>query len=388
MSRFPVKDAPSGWCLAANWPPPPIAAYEQAVLQVTLIDEITGAAPIVLPSASTTTRGLQARCAANGVCGLVGVPLSVFQATDIAAAALQLSLAGPGYLPVSLTASFGAEPLYPNAFAQAQLGTVSLHRLPVPVTACVVSSAGQTLSGATVSLDGVWFTLADAQTAPPVPPDLVALGSPLQANRAVGATVAPCTFTPAATPKMLASPGNIGDPSVRLSDRIGLAAGQVLAIDADDPGRAEYFSVGAITEAGVTASGAATAVFPVPLTLARAHAQGAIVTLMTTGAAGPALALTRAASAGDMTLCTNAVTGLSGSAEPVIVSGGAAAEYHMGSLYAATSGANGIAQLPAVHRVAQLRLRVHAPPTQPTDLLADLALPFAADRIYQELAFS
>jgi hypothetical protein len=109
---------------------------------------------------------------------------------------------------------------------------------------------------------------------------------------------------------------------------------------------------------------------------------------MMPAAAGAANALALAAQAGDATMFPAAMNALDATMSAVVISGGgvATAEYHAARLYAANSDINGHVVLPAVHRLAQLQLRVHHP-SQATDLLTSVILPFGAETISLNLAF-
>ena len=71
MTTYPVIDPVSGWSLAPDGPPPG-AFYEQAVLTLTLLDEITGLPPAVPIQATTATIGLTARASTGGLAGPAG----------------------------------------------------------------------------------------------------------------------------------------------------------------------------------------------------------------------------------------------------------------------------------------------------------------------------
>jgi len=387
MTRmFPVLDAISGWRLAPDTPPP-IAAYSQEVLAMTLVDEITGRPPQAPLTASTATEGLLARVGADGLAGLAGVPLTRFLATSAAGAALQLTVEWPGYLPLSVTANLGLQPGYPNAFFPANLDAVPLHRAPIVIAGRVVDASQAPLNNALVTVNGVWPTLNSLQNLVPAAPNLIAVLSPLYADRDTTATVAVQNLTPAAAAKTLLFPGNVGDMKLRLSDQIGLAAGSIIGLDQQqDPGRGEYVSVVSITDAGATPQQPATAILPFPL--ARPHAAGAAAIPMTPSAAGAANTLARAAQAGDATVFPATMTGLDGAMTAVVIAGGGVAseEHHAASLYAATTDINGHMALPAINRLAQLQLRVHSPP-QPADLLSTVILPFDVGTITLNFAF-
>jgi len=370
--------------LAADTPPP-IAAYPQEVLVMTLLDEITGLPPEAPLAASTTTTGLLARADADGAAGLAGVPLTRFLATSLPAP-LQLTLAASGYITLSRTTTLPPQPpTYPDAFVPADLNTVALHRTPVIIPGRVVNASQAPLNNALVTVNGIWPTLASLKN-PAASPNLLALLSPLYADRDATATVAAQNLSAGAATKTLLSPGNVGDTTLRLSDQVGLVAGSIIGLDQQNPQRGEYVSVFAITQAGATPQQPATAVLPFPL--ARPHASGVAAIPMTPAAAGAANALALSAQAGDATMFPAAMNGLDATMTAVVISGGgvATAEYHAASLYAANSDVNGHVVLPAVHRLAQLQLRVHHP-SQATDLLTSVILPFGAQTISLNLAF-
>src|SRR6185437_10907105 len=140
MTLLPVLDAISGWRLAPD-APPPAGRWRQTLMIVATLDEITGLPPAAAPVASTTTAGADAR-ASETQAGLVGSPLQLFLPGFITGAGLGLSLSGAGYLPVTLSQTFGAELGYPGAFAPIDLGVVPLHREPVTITGRTVSHGG------------------------------------------------------------------------------------------------------------------------------------------------------------------------------------------------------------------------------------------------------
>ena len=377
-------DVLSGWHLAPD-DPPPLGARPQALLTASLLDEITGLPPEKRLQASTSNAGLLARMAAGGLGGLVGQPLAHFSPGFITGATLHLSVRGAGYLPLTITATIGPEPGYPAAFAPVDLGAVALHRTPVRLLGRAVSRTRSARAGAVATLDGIWLTLADLLN-PPTPPDLVCLSSPLYADRAAGATIAQQNLTaaPPAEAKQLLRPGNVGDRAVRLSDQQALAPGDILAFDPQDPGRAEYLAVVAITDAGAGADEPATAELAFPLV--RLHHAGAGAIRMIAGAAGAANPLARPAYAGDVTLYPASMSGLDATMTVLVVSGGPPDEYHAAVLAAAIGDADGYLRLPPLHRLAQLRLRVQHP-AEPTDLLRDVILPLGAVELVVNLVF-
>jgi hypothetical protein len=382
MTMLPVKDRISGWRLAPDGPIP-TAWWPQELLSVAMLDEVTGLPPVVTPDAATTTPGVTALASATHA-GLVGQPLLRFRRGFITGSPLQLALSGAGYLPLTLNASFGAEPGYPDVFTPIDLGDVALHRAPITISGRTVSHNGALRASATVTLNGLWRTIADLAN-PAGAPNLVSLATPLYADRNTTATIAALPMTAAPQTKTLLRPGNVGDASVVVSDRLGLASGVVVALDPQDTFRAEYLAVTGITNLGPGPAFAAAVTLAFPL--ARAHGVGATAVPMTLGAAGPANALSAAARSGDVALLPTAMAGLSALRTPVRISGpGAPTEYNFASPIVGVSGLDGYATLPPAHRVAQLQLRAHHP-AEPADLICDVMLPLGVSALTMDFVF-
>jgi hypothetical protein len=378
IPNFPVRDAQAGWWLAPDFPPPPAASYPQEILALTVLDEVTGLPP-ELPPAATGTAGLVARAAANGAAGLAGIPLSRWNVGFIQNAPLQFSLSSLGYIARSVSTTLPAQSGYPQNFIPATPGPVLLHRAPTAITGRVTDASQAPLAAASVTVDGIWPTIADLPN-PTAPPNLIALATPLYADRSTSATVAVQNLTAGAAVKMLLRPGNVGDSTLRLSDQIGLAPGSIMRVDQ------EFVIVSAIIDAGATPQQPATAQLSFPLALP--HAAGAAATPMLPLPAGPTNGLARASQAGDVTIFPAAMAGLNSSMTAVVITGGGAgAEYHAASRYAASTDAAGRFGLPPLHRLAQLSLRAHHP-SQATDLLVTAMLPFGIPALALALDFT
>ncbi len=388
MTTYPVIDPVSGWSLAPDGPRPG-AFYEQAVLTLTLQDEITGLPPGVPIQATSATIGLTARASTGGLAGLVGSPIGLYSVGFTAGAPLQISFACGGFLPLSLTASLGAEAGFPGSFQPTGLGTVALHRQPLQITGRTLSNTHAVLGGATVTLDGIWMTLAEvAAHMPPTAPNLISLGSPLYADRDTTATVAQQNLTqaPPAEAKTLVVPGNVGDTAVIVSDAVGLGVGTVVGFEPDDAQRGEFVAIASVTQLG---SGTGTAAsLALPLALVRPHALGAKAIRMIASPVGGANTLSVAARAGDSALFPATMTGLDTTMSHAVISSAAApAEYHAAAIIGATSDPTlGFISLPPVHRVAQLRLLVQHP-SESTPLQHDVMPPLGVSTLFLDLVF-
>jgi hypothetical protein len=388
MTPYPVLDVVSGWSLAPDGPPPG-AFYEQAVLTVTLQDEITALPPAVPIHATTATTGLIARASSGGLAGLVGSPIALYTAGFVAGAPLQVSFTAAGFLPLTLTASLGAETNFPSTFQPAALGTVALHRQPLQISGRTVSNTHAVLGNASVTLDGIWMAFSDVAANPiPAPPNLISLGSPLYADRDATAMVAQQNLTPAlpSEAKTLLTPGNVGDAAVIVSNATGLAAGTIIGLDPDDPQRGEFIAITSVTQ---LSSGTGTsASLALAHNLVRPHAANAKAIRMIPAAAGITNSLAVAARAGDSTFFPATMAGLDGTMSfAVIASAASPAEYHAAAAMQTTSDlTTGFIRLPPVHRIAQLRLRVHHP-SEPTDLLRDVMLPLGVSTLFLDLVF-
>jgi hypothetical protein len=378
------QDALSGWTIAPE-APRVFAARLRPLLVAALVDEVSGLPPVTPLTGTTPALGLTPRIADGGQCGLIGEPLTRYFPGAVVGAPLTLALQGDGYLPLTLTGLLPAQPGYPGGFAPLDLGRVALHRSPVTLAGRVVSHTGVVRAGAAITLDGVWLTLADLLAAPAAA-NLVALASPLYADRTAAATVRSQALVEAAPAeaKRLLQPAGIGDAAVRLSDQMALALGDIVAFDPDDPERAEYIAVTGFSDAGSGPDLPVTAGLAFPLR--RPHPAGATAIRMQPSPAGAANPLARPARAGDRTLFPAAMAGITPATTAIVVAGGAPDEYHAAGIVATASDGAGYFTLPPVHRVAQLRLRVQHG-AEPNDLLRDVFLPFGAEQLGLDLVF-
>ena len=363
---------------------PPLAEELQVVLEATLFDESTGAAPIAPVTVTTGVPGLTPS-AVDGVAGLVGRPLACYAPGAVAGAPLDMRLTAPGFIALDLSGTLPAQPGYPDAFAPCDLGNVSLHRAPTAISGRVVSHTHVPRAAATVTLSGFWPAQADLLN-PKSVPNIIALSQGLYRERPAGATLVRQDVTAAspAEAKTLLIAAAAGSDRLRLSDQQGLAVGTLLIVDIVD--RVEIIAVNAIVEAGATADQPATAVLDHPLRID--HRAGVRVIRGVAAAAGAANLVTRPGHPGDVSVYLDGMLNIDGTMTTArISSAGLADEYHGAIIYRATSDASGYFRLPPIHRAAQIELRAtHA--AEPLPLTRPVTLDWNAGDLVLDLVFS
>lgn len=345
--------ANGAWRFAPDEPPPAIAERSQAMLIARLVDEVTGMPPTGQLNSRTNVRYAIAKSSNGARVGVVGRPAQAFFAGTIALARVDISIEGEGFLPIRLDRPVGAQPGYPHAFVPPDLGDVALHRTPVAIAGRVISRTTGPLAGATVRVSGAWPVLSQPQGAASAPNVMAAL-SGLYADRPVGATLRRRNLTLSPQIKTLERAGVAGDRVVRLSDRLAIAVGQILAVESDDPARTEFVGIAAI-DTGSSDDQPANVTLEV--SLRRGHAASVEVTRAIAGAGGPTNAITRAARVADVSIWTAALTGIGPATTHIEIDGGGLPkEYHATSRPIALTMANGAYRLPPIHRVAAVEL--------------------------------
>ena len=318
-----------------------------------------------------------------GLAGLAGRPALLFHAPMIAATRLTMTVSGPGYLPLALDVPLGAQPGYPDAFAPANLGAVALHRTPGRIVGRVASRTTGSLVGATIAVTAVWPVLAQPVPAGQ-PANLMPSFVGLYADRPLAATVRRRNLALAGQAKSLDRPVAAGATVLRLSDGIGLVAGQILAIDPAGEGRLEYVGIASL---GPASGPDAALDVTLDLPLRQSHFAGTLVDRTVSGAAGPANLLARAARAGDASIWTNGLAGIAAGTTAIEVSGGGLpAEYHASRIYRASSDAAGEYALPPLHRLASAELTV-IHPGQPNPIVRIVQMGWDEPRQREDFLF-
>jgi hypothetical protein len=340
------------WTYAPDLPPRG-AERSQALLRAVVLDEVLGRAADGPMQTTTSVRGAIAKASGGGLVGVVGRPGQIFFGPAVALSPIDMAVQAKGFLPLELQAVAGPQPGYPDSFAAVDLGTIMLHRTPVTLSGRVVSRALGPLAGATVAINGVWPVQQRPMGAPVAANVLPALAT-LYADRPVGGTLRRRNLTNAPQVKTLQRAAPAGSQVIRLTDRLGLAAGQILMIAFPDQDRAESIVIASVSTASSDDQPAdIELIFPVK----RDHAAGTPAARAVPAAGGPANAITRAARRGDVSVWTAALAGIGPATTNIEITGGpAASEHHATRRYVATTNAEGHWRLPPIHRVAAVRL--------------------------------
>jgi hypothetical protein len=214
------------------------------------------------------------------------------------------------------------------------------------------------LAGASVSIAGVWsvFPPPDVDPATVVEaPNLVSLYPGLYAERgkAVDGLRRRDMVLAVGQDKTLVAPAVRGDRTVRLSDKVMLNPGDVLAIDSAHPDHTEHMLINAI-KALSTDDQPAWVTFEHPLALD--HEPGVLCIRATPQPPGPSNLLTRDGIPGDEVAFLAALGGLSSGIVVEISGGLPAAEYQSATLYQTFSDGDGFFRLPPLSRVASVQL--------------------------------
>jgi hypothetical protein len=342
--------------------PVPLADCMQALVKLRVTDELTAAAidsPVTL---QIRQRGFVPRIASGGLAGLIGIPRQVFPALQTNDYTLHLTVSAARYLSRELQVNVPKDAAFPNSFTPPQLN-IALHREPVFIagrTGRVVGHGTAPLAGAVVSVTGIWRIAPPANVAvAPDSPDIVSLQPALYSDRGVPAALRHRDIIPVlGNDKTVIDEILPGADSIRLSNRLGLAAGDVLLIDAEDSSLSEFLAIKIL-------SSAAPAAQPTAVILEHraihAHRRGTLAQRVNLQPPGSDRHFTVDALLGDSCVFLDAASGLVAGQEVEISGGPAPAEYHSVMNFSVASDADGYYRLPPLSRVAQLD--IHAEKT-------------------------
>jgi len=345
---------------------PPRADRLQALMRGRFVDELTGNGINAQLTVHTTVVGVTPRTAFNGIAGLIGNPARRFPGLAANTVTLDMNVSCRRFVtqsfsadlgPINTAAGYPAD--FPDFFAPIDLGDVGLHREATVISGRCVQSNGLSrtpLSNTTIDISGLWHRFPAANVDPLAvveAPNIVSLLQGLyEGRRAATDQVRQRTLQPrAGEEKRLLSVANAGDRQVRLSDRVNLVAGQVLALQPEHNELVEYLPVTAVNGAtGDTQPATVTLAYP----LKKSHREGVTAVRVDPQPPGASNDFTRDAIIGDQTLFLAALTDINDST--VEISGGGSVEYHRSRLYRAVSDADGFFSLPPIARVAMMQL--------------------------------
>ncbi|MGH7843828.1 MAG: hypothetical protein ACREQW_01460 [Candidatus Binatia bacterium] len=357
MSRRTVQLGSRIILVSPDDPVPPVNRM-QAVMKVRVTDELTGIAPDGRIALEVKERDFLSRLGSDGFGGLIGIPQHFFQALQGPDYPVHLTISGERYLSRELERNIPKGPNFPLTFTPPEID-VALHRQPVFIagrTARWINNASTPLAGAQISVMGIWRTPPPANVVvAPDSPNLVALQPPLYIDRAaLTQSLAPRDLAPViGNDKELMDDVAASAKTIRLSNRLGLAAGNILLIDAEQTDLAEFIAIHSLpTTAPADQPTAVTLDHPLNFS----HRRGAIVRQVNPQAPGASRNITVDAFSGDSCLFLSALTGLSGAAEVEITGAPGPDEYHKVMQFAVSSDADGYYRFPPLSRVAQLEI--------------------------------
>src|SRR6266566_1056170 len=337
----------------------PLSERTWALVGMQLVDEITDEPISSVVTIEAAEPGFIPRVARDGLVGLVGIPSRVFPKLDVQSYTIHLTVTAEGYVARQVSVTIGPEATFPNTFTPI-FGNLHLHRQPVIIRGRTVLTSGMTtlpLPGVTIHVTGIWPTFPPAHSiVPPGPPNLISLQPPLYFPRtaAAGRLRRRDVVQVIGEDKNLLEWLSLGSNVLNLSDRVNLAAGDILLIDPLNPDITEYLTIGAI-------AGASTADQPARITLtyptSHEHRSNTIVRRVTLQAPGLNNQFSQDAIAGDTCVFLATMNNLTTASTVEITDGSNPVEYHSRSLFSVKSDSAGYFQLPPLSHTAQLEIQ-------------------------------
>jgi hypothetical protein len=360
-------DTAGAWNYRSCPEDPPVAADRlRAVVRWSAVDEITENGPNVDFTIRTQALGLTPRVARDGFMGLVGNPARLYPDLDLNFVDLAWTVEAPGYLSRERTIRLGPVFNFPNDFVPADDGVLAVHRTPFALRGRAVQLIAGALNPTPmpllpVAVTGLWWTFppADADViAARKPADLVSLHPGLHGDRQLGFdTVTRRDLAHVlGQDKTLVLPAARGTSSARISDRVGVVVGTILAFEPTRPDRVEYVAVTAV-------AGASSDDQPATVTLAHRllldHEEGTAVHVVAPQAPLASHPLVREGVRADRVAFLDGMAGVT--AGVIEIGGGLApVEYQTASLYSTTTDGDGYYRLPPLSRVASVQLQTPA----------------------------
>lgn len=360
--------------------PPPLASRWQALVKIRVIDEMTGVPPENEVTISVDDEEMIPVISSDGFGGLVGIPMRSFPKLATQSYDVELVISANGYVSRKLKVTVDQDLGFPGRFVPPDhsvppKGPVELHREPTVISGRTVRFIG----GTSTPLGGTAINLTEIQRTPTsaaAPPNLVALVPPVYEERAaVTQFVRRRDVVVVGTNKTLLDDVLAGENPIRLSDRLGLAVGDLIQIDAGDP---EITEVIAISNIDTAVPPDQPATITLDYEVSRFHRRGAPVSQLNALPGGPQQQITALAASGDTCVFLDGLAGLGGANEVEII-GPPRSEYHRVMSFNVVSDGDGYFRLPPLSRVAQFK--IHAERLVGPQLFAS-TIPFRPD--YQQ----
>lgn len=254
--------------------PPSQSNRLHAMVQARMLDETSGTGVRSVWAVESNVADLTPRLVDDGIIGLLGHPARVFRDAT-SPLPLRLDVHATGYLPLTQTLN-----LDPTGTLPHRLGDLAMHRLPLMLQG-LVTSVGEPVVGAGVTLLEIWRTPPDPEAATPgQAANLVSIRPGLHAAPVAGLlhrrAVTPVTGEDMA----LARANPPGGLRLYSTDRINLAAGDWIDLEPENAERSEFHRIASIRGSG-------PAILDLAYPLHHAHRPGALLRRVTLGAAGP-----------------------------------------------------------------------------------------------------
>ena len=241
-------------------------------------------------------------------------------------------------------------PVVPDDFRSTNIGDLTLHREPVVIlgrTVEIVGNVTGAVPGVTVRITAIQRVTTALSGLPADPPNLVPLRPPLYFARdaAVGLLRRREMIEITGEDKTLLEDATPGGKKLQVSDRVNLAVGDIVLIDAFQPDLSEYLTVDSVI-------GASTPEQPARVILsygiAHGHRRNTVVRRVLPQAPGSGNQFDEDAIVGDSCVFLNTMNDLA-AATVVEVSGGAApVEYHRLDRFTAASNSEGFFRFPPI----------------------------------------
>jgi hypothetical protein len=197
----------------------------RALIAGTVRDEITGYPPSTRFRVQVAREDLYARTLDGGLYCLGGYPGRVFPDHENVGHTVDLAIAVPGYREVRLTVH-----VLPNIGFPVLVPDVQLRRRPIRIQGRVVTE-NQEHRGPVA--DAKIRIVDDPKANPPPTEHVVALRTPLHFDHAAGVSVHQRELTLVGSSKQLATEAPAGSRTLTLSNREGLADGDILGTGSD-----------------------------------------------------------------------------------------------------------------------------------------------------------